>query len=243
MTPERYQKFRTVLDRRQPDLTVLTDQVHKPHNLGAIIRTCDAVGIHEIHLTQPRNGYRQFRRRSMGSYQWVNIRLHDSIKDSAESLKSLGFKIYAAHFSEQAIPYNQVDFTLPCALMLGAEKSGVSHEAASLADEHIIIPMQGMVSSYNVSVAAAVILIEAQHQRQQKGMYNNARLPGDIYQRTLFQWGYPELTRYCDERMLDYPPLNDSGQLINPSQWYAQVRAISHSGQSVTGKHHEDTAN
>ena len=225
MTPERYKKIRAVLDHRQPDLTVLTDQVHKPHNLGAIIRTCDAVGIQEIHFTQPKEGYRQFRRRSMGSYQWVDIKCHERIKDSADILKERGFKIYAAHFSKQAILYNEVDFTLPCALMLGAEKAGVSPEAANLADEHIIIPMQGMVASYNVSVAAAIILVEAQRQRQLKGMYDTVRLPADTYKKTLFQWGYPELTRYCDERRLDYPEINDEGQLIDPSGWYAKIRA------------------
>ena len=228
MTPERYKKIKAVLDRRQPDLTVITDQVHKTHNIGAIIRTCDAVGITDIHCTQPKKSYRQFRRRSMGSYQWVTMHCHERIKDSAEILKQRGFKLYAAHFTEKSIPYNHIDYTAPCALILGAEKHGVSDSAAQLADEHIVIPMQGMVSSYNVSVAAAIILAEAQRQREEKGLYSQSRLPTDHYDRTLFQWGYPELTRYCDERSLDYPPLNDEGQLINPSEWYARIRAQAH---------------
>ena len=224
MTPERYHKFRAVLDRRQPDLTVLTDQVHKNHNLSAIIRTCDAVGIPEIHLTQPKLGYRQFRRRSMGSHKWVNVHHHEEISDGVDYLKNRGFRIYAAHFSEHAIPFHQVDFTIPCALVLGAEKRGISPTAAAQADQHIIIPMQGMVGSYNVSVAAAVILVEAQRQRQAKGLYDTNKLPPNLYSRTLFQWGYPELARYCDDRGLDYPGINESGQLIEPSHWYAQVR-------------------
>ncbi|MGI9276621.1 MAG: tRNA (guanosine(18)-2'-O)-methyltransferase TrmH [Endozoicomonas sp.] len=225
MTPERYQKFRAVLDRRQPDLTVLTDQVHKNHNLSAILRTCDAVGIPEVHLTQPKLGYRQFRRRSMGSHKWVNVRHHDVVKQGIQHLKEKGFRIYAAHFSEQAVPFHQVDFTTPCALILGAEKKGISTEAANLADQHIIIPMQGMVGSYNVSVAAAVILIEAQRQRQAKGLYDNPRLNSKIYQPTLFRWGYPELARYCDDRNLEYPEINDTGQLVNPSDWYARIQS------------------
>ncbi|MET4693079.1 tRNA (guanosine(18)-2'-O)-methyltransferase TrmH [Endozoicomonas lisbonensis] len=225
MTPERYHKFRAVLDRRQPDLTVMTDQVHKNHNLSAIIRTCDAVGIADLHLTQPKEGYRGIRRRSMGSHKYVSVHHYDRVEDTAAHLKQQGFTIVAAHFSEQAIPYHEVDFTQPCALMLGAEKRGISSEAAALADQHIIIPMQGMVASYNVSVAAAVILVEAQRQRLIKGMYDSPKLPADIYQRTLFQWGYPELARYCDERRLYYPELNDTGQLINPSLWYDKVRA------------------
>lgn len=224
MTPERYQKFREVLDRRQPDLTVLTDQVHKPHNLSAIIRTCDAVGIHKIHLTQPKRGQRRYKRMPMGSSRWVDIQSHASIEDSVTHLKKKGFSLYAAHFSSKSVPFYELDFTSPCAIILGAEKDGVSPEGADLADEHMIIPMHGLVSSLNVSVAAAVILIEAQRQRQLKGLYNQPRLNPDIYRETIFRWGYPELTRYCDERQLDYPDIDDNGQLINPAQWYECIR-------------------
>ena len=223
MTPERYHKFRSVLDRRQPDLTVLTDQVHKNHNLSAIIRTCDAVGIADIHLTQPKEGYRGIRRRSMGSHKYVNVHHYDRVEQTVEHLKQQGLTIYAAHFSDQAIPYYDVDFTQPCALMLGAEKRGISNEASELADQHIIIPMQGMVASYNVSVAAAVILVEAQRQRQLAGLYDHPKLSDSVYQKTLFQWGYPELARYCDERQLSYPELNEQGQLVSPSLWYNNV--------------------
>jgi tRNA (guanosine-2'-O-)-methyltransferase len=189
MTPERYQKFRALLDRRQPDLTILTDQVHQPHNLSAIIRTCDAVGIPDIHLTQPKNGYRDFRGRAMGSHKYVNVHHHKSVEEGIEKLKRSGLKVFAAHFSEQAIPYSDVDYTEPVAVMLGAEKKGISKEAAELAEGHIIIPMQGIAASFNVSVAAAVILVEAQRQRLLKGCYDHPQLPKDIYTPTLFQWG------------------------------------------------------
>ena len=226
MTPERYNKFRKILDRRQPDLSVLTDQVHKQHNLSALIRTCDAVGIHEIHLTQPKRGVRRHKYHSKGSSQWVDMRSHSSIEAGASYLKRKGFKLYAAHFSERSVPYYQVDFTIPSAIILGAEKDGVSPEGAELADEHIIIPMNGMVSSLNVSVAAAVILIEAQRQREMKDMYSSCRLSKDIFNKTLFRWGYPELTRYCNERSLNYPEIDDNGQLINPADWYNKIRTI-----------------
>ncbi len=224
MTPERYKKFRQVLDRRQPDLTVLTDQVHKNHNISAILRTCDAVGIPEIHTTQPKRGYRLSRRRSMGSQRWVDMQAHNSIEDSASYLKKRGHKLYAAHFSEKSVPFYQLNFTQPCAIILGAEKDGISPEAASIADEHMIIPMNGLVSSYNVSVAAAVILVEAQRQRQLKGLYDHPRIDFETYRKTLFRWGYPELARYCEERDLVYPEIDDNGQLINPAEWYNRIR-------------------
>lgn len=224
MTPERYYKFREILNRRQPDLSVLTDQVHKQHNLSAVIRTCDAVGIHDIHLTQPGRGVRRHKYHSKGSSQWVEMHSHASIEAGASYLKQQGFKLYAAHFSEHSMPYYEADFTIPSAIILGAEKDGVSPEGAELADQHIIIPMNGMVSSLNVSVAAAIILVEAQRQRQLSGLYDTVRLPAEKYNKTLFRWGYPELARYCDERSLDYPGIDDNGQLLNPVDWYNSIR-------------------
>ena len=224
MTPERYQKFCAVLDKRQPDLTVLMDQVHKPHNISAIIRTCDAVGIHEIHTTQPKRSHRLYRRRSMGSHRWVGMKDHPSFEAGAAELKAKGFKLFAAHFSPTSMPFYELDFTHPCAIVLGAEKDGISQEAAELADQHMVIPMVGQVASFNVSVAAAIILVEAQRQRMQKGLYDQRRLNDDICRTILFRWGYPELTRYCDERGLNYPEIDDKGQLINPALWYSQIK-------------------
>lgn len=225
MTPERYQRLCETLDRRQPDLTLLTDEVHKPHNLAAIIRTCDAVGIPEVHCCHPELRERQLHGRSMGSSRWVDVHHYKSTAEAVQTLQSKGFQIYAAHFSEQARPYHEIDYTVPCGLMMGGEKHGVSPEIAALADEHVIIPMQGMVKSFNVSVAAAIILMEAQRQRQAAGLYDVSRLPSECRPDILFRWGYPELARYCDQRGLAYPKLDDDGQLINPTQWYHTIQS------------------
>ena len=226
MTPERFQKLRETLSRRQPDLTILADEVHKPHNLAAIIRTCDAVGIPQIHLCNPDIRERQLRGRSMGSSRWVEVEQHDSTIEAGQALQAKGFKIYAAHFSERARPYHEFDYTQPCALLMGSEKRGVSQAAADMADEHVIIPMQGMVQSFNVSVAAAIILMEAQRQRQAAGLYDVNRMPEEDCPNILFRWGYPELARYCDDRGLEYPQLSEEGQLIDPEIWYARAREI-----------------
>ena len=168
---------------------------------------------------------RQLQGRSMGSYRWVDVQQHSSTISAINALQAKGFKIYAAHFSEQSRPYYQIDYTVPCALLVGAEKHGVNPEAAALADEHVIIPMQGMVQSFNVSVAAAIILMEAQRQRQAAGLYDANRLPMAERPDILFRWGYPELARYCDQRSLAYPPLDEQGQLINPAKWYEKIRS------------------
>lgn len=227
MTPERYRKFRATLDRRQPDLTLLTEQVHKSRNLAALTRTCDAVGIHQIHIVWPFERHRTYSGTAMGSDRWVEAVKHLNMTDAVRSLQQQGMQIHAAHLSATAMDYRTVDYTRPCAILMGNEKDGVTAEAAELADTHIVVPMLGMVESYNVSVAAGIILAEAQGQRQRAGLYAQQRLSDDEYWRTFFRWAHPDVARFCDERALPYPALNrDDGEIINPSQWYASVRTL-----------------
>ena len=117
-----------------------------------------------------------------------------------------------------------MDYTRPTALLLGAEKRGVSGIASEHIDHYVTIPMMGMVSSLNVSVAAGIILAEARAQREQSGYYGKTRLDPATYERLFFEWGYPDLAEYCRERGLAYPPVNEAGDLCDPSGWYARVR-------------------
>ncbi|MGK7949793.1 MAG: tRNA (guanosine(18)-2'-O)-methyltransferase TrmH [Xenococcaceae cyanobacterium] len=216
MLPRRYKKLQKVLDRRQPDLTVITEDVHKPHNLSAIMRTCDAVGVFALHAV---NNYSQemptYSQVAQGSEKWVNLHTHPNIKTAIEQLHQEGFKIYAAHLSEEAVDYRQLDYTQPTAILLGAEKWGVSQEATTLVDGHIIIPMLGMVESLNVSVAAAVILFEAQRQRLEAGFYNRVRLDRQTYQQTIFEWGYPKIAALHRQKGEPYPVLGEDGEIIS----------------------------
>lgn len=225
MTPERYQKLRVTLDRRQPDLTLLTEQIHKPRNIAALVRTGDAVGMHEVHMVWPWDKHRAYSGTAMGSDRWVNIVRHTSMPEAIGSLKQRGYRIYAAHFSSQAVDYRQVDYTVPCALLLGNEKHGVSEETAAAVDAHVVVPMMGMVESFNVSVAAAIILAEAQRQRHQAGLYDKVRLDSEEYWQTFFRWAHPKVAQFCHDKGLDYPPLREEdGEILNPSEWYASVR-------------------
>ncbi|MBW7916448.1 MAG: tRNA (guanosine(18)-2'-O)-methyltransferase TrmH [Trueperaceae bacterium] len=176
MTMRRRRRIHDVLAKRQPDLTVLAEEVHKPHNLSAILRSCDAVGIGTVHAVKPTGGVATFSATSASADKWVELVLHDSVAAAVATLKASGMRVFAAHLSEQAVDYRTVDYTSPCAVLLGNEKEGVSPEAAALADEHVIIPMLGMVQSLNVSVAAAVILFEAQRQRLAAGRYDRPAL-------------------------------------------------------------------
>lgn len=225
MTPERYQKLKKTLDLRQPDLTVLTEQLHKPRNIAALVRTCDAVGIHELNMVWPWDKHRHYSGTAMGSDRWVDIVRHESMPKAIDRLHQKSYKVYAAHLSDQAVDYRTVDYTIPCAVLLGNEKHGVSQETAERVDEHIVIPMLGMVESYNVSVAAAIILSEAQFQRTNAGLYEHSRLDPQVYQDTFFRWAHPQVAKFCHQKNLKYPPISDiDGEIINPSEWYASVR-------------------
>ena len=214
MNPTRYQKIQQALARRQPDLTVLTEYVHKPHNLAAIIRTCDAVGIFEIHTVNVVKKVISYKRVARGCDKWVNVYAHSDMKTAVDYLKRKKFKIYAAHFTDDAQDYRQIDYTQPMTILLGSEKWGVSQETATLADGNIIIPMMGMVSSLNVSVAAGIILFEAQRQRLDAGLYDRFRLDPKIYQQMIFEYSYPEIADIYQKKGEPYPPLGENGELL-----------------------------
>ena len=213
MIPRRYERLKQVLSKRQPDLTVLTEDVHKPHNLSAIIRTCDAVGVFEVHGVNSNSKVPTYSQVAQGTEKWVQIHTHNHIKTAIANLQESGFKIYAAHLSEEALDYRDIDYTHPTAILVGAEKHGVSDLAAELVDGHIIIPMMGMVQSLNVSVAAAVILFEAQRQRLAAQMYDHVNLDPEIFNKVIFEWGYPELAAMYRRRGEAYPPLDEQGNI------------------------------
>ena len=216
MTPQRYQKLRRVLDSRQPDLTVLLDNVHKPHNFSAILRSCDAVGVFEAHAVWADDRLRPSHLISSGTGKWVGICTHADIRSAVVALRERGFQLVAAEPEGDARDYRDLDYTGPTALMLGAELRGLGETALECADARVCVPMMGMVESLNVSVAAATILFEAQRQRSNANLYANSRLDQAIYKKTLFEWAHPVVARYCRRHALTYPDLDHEGEIVRP---------------------------
>jgi tRNA (guanosine-2'-O-)-methyltransferase len=225
MTPERFARLNAVLDRRQPDLTVLGEDVHKSHNIAAILRTCDAVGVMALHAVSPGGQFPRHRLVSGGSRKWVRTRLHRDIRSAVEHLKSEEFHIVAAHVSRQAEDYRNWDYTRPTAILVGAELVGVSEQAAALADAHLYIPMRGHVASLNVSVAAAILLYEAARQREAAGLYARCRLDPATRRDLLFEWAYPAAARHCRTRGIPYPDLDAEGFLVTRKALASALRA------------------
>jgi len=214
MRPERFHRLRTVLARRQPDLTVLMDEVNKSHNFSAILRNCDAVGVLEANVVSPEGGLDVHHGTSAGTKKWVGVRYHRDVTSAIGALKEEGFTVLAAHPSSAAVDYREVDYTRPTAVTVGAELRGVSEEALHLADRLVSIPMLGMVHSLNVSVATSLLLFEAARQRQSAGMYDACRLPPERFEATLFEWAYPTLARARRAQGRPYPELGPDGELL-----------------------------
>lgn len=217
MTPQRYRRIRRVLDYRQPDLTVVLDQVNKPHNLSAILRSCDAAGVLRAHAVAPEEGLPVFHASSAGSAKWVDLQAHSSVGEALPRLREQGMQILMAHDGPGAVDFREPDYTRPTAVVLGAELFGPSAPALEASDRFITIPMLGMAESLNVSVAAALILYEAQRQRQAAGMFDRPQLDSETYWHQLFRWGYPRLARRCEAEGRPYPRLREAdGGLLEP---------------------------
>ena len=178
MTPERYKRLTSVLNKRQPDLTVVLENVFDPHNVSAVMRTCDAVGIQDVFILNDRIpphkkwGYRS----SSTAAEWLTIHQFTNAEECFAELRKRYKKIYATHLSENATTLHQLNFTEPIALVFGNETFGVSEEITKLVDGTFIIPQVGIIKSLNISVACAVTLYEAFRQKQMAGHYDNPKL-------------------------------------------------------------------
>jgi tRNA (guanosine-2'-O-)-methyltransferase len=215
LLPRRFERLKAVLDRRMGDLTVLLEHVDKPHNLSAILRSCDAVGVLEAHAVCLAGRLPTFNSTAQGSQKWVPVHRHESSAEALQELKARGFKVYGTMLSDTAVDYRSCDFTGPTAFVLGAEKWGLSPEAAALVDQGVIIPMQGMVQSLNVSVATATLLFEALRQRQAAGLVPEAGegVEPERYGRLLFEWAYPQVAAWCQREGRPYPTLDAEGAI------------------------------
>lgn len=216
LLPRRFARLKAVLDRRMADLTVLVEQVEKPHNLSAILRTCDAVGVLEAHAVCREGRLPTFNSTAQGSQKWVPLQVHSAIGEAVATLKGQGFRVVGTHLGVEAVEYGRCDYTGPTAFVLGAEKWGLSAEAAALVDQAVFIPMRGMVQSLNVSVAAATLLFEALRQRQAAGLTpeQGEGVPAERFGELLFEWAYPEVARWCRQQGRPYPPLDGEGAIM-----------------------------
>lgn len=191
MTPERYERLVSVLNKRQNDLCVVLENVFDPHNISAVMRTCDAVGIQEIYVLNtkiPR--HKKFGARSSSSAaKWLTIHQFTDAAACFAALRTKYDKILTTHLSSDAVDLYSIDFAASSvALVFGNEHSGVSDEIRALADGNFVIPQVGIIRSLNISVACAVSVYEAKRQKMLAGHYDQRRYSGEELDKLLENW-------------------------------------------------------
>lgn len=192
-TERRLNRLEQVLRHRQPDLTVVVEDVHDPHNVSAVLRSCDAAGVMEVQLVYAKTEFPDIGKKSSASAKkWVERRRFDSVKECYDKLHEEGFSILATHLEKKALSIYEIDLTQKVAIVVGNEHEGVSREAVQRADGVLQIPMYGMIESLNVSVATAVILFEAVRQRIARKSYERSKLSDAEVAKLLRIWAMKE---------------------------------------------------
>ncbi|MGE5355840.1 MAG: TrmH family RNA methyltransferase [Deltaproteobacteria bacterium] len=176
MTEKRLDKIREVAFMRQTDITVILNNVHDPHNLGAVLRTCDSVGIPEIFVLYNEEGQGEEnlllgKKAAASARKWVDVYLYTDTEKCFNDIRSKYKKIIGTHLGSDSVSLYSVDFCDSMALVFGNEHSGISDSVMTYLDGNFIIPQVGMVQSLNISVSVAITLYEAYRQRQIAGKY------------------------------------------------------------------------
>jgi tRNA (guanosine-2'-O-)-methyltransferase len=167
LVPERKARVDEVVAGRTRTLTVVMETFCDPQNVNAVLRTCEAFGVQELHAVEgPMKPYDRNKKISQNADKWLDDRRWTSTGECLRHLKAEGFAIYATHLDERARPIGELSFAGKVALVFGNEHRGVSDEALALADATYAIPMRGFVQSLNVSVAAAISLAKAVERRE-----------------------------------------------------------------------------
>jgi len=190
MTNERRQRIESVLSKRQNDITVVLENVFDPHNISAVMRSCDAVGVQEIFVLNtkiPRHK-KWGARSSSSAAKWLTVHQFDNAEECFAVIRKKYSSILTTHLASNAVSLYECDLTKPTALIFGNEHSGVSEEIRAMADGNFCIPQVGMIPSLNISVACAVSLYEAYRQKQLKKHYHRQKLGSEEYSTLFDQW-------------------------------------------------------
>ena len=191
MTPQRREKLISVLNKRQDDITIVLENVFDPHNISAVMRTCDAIGVQEVYVLNtkiPRHK-KWGARSSSSAAKWLTIYQFDNTEECFSSLRKKYSGILTTNLSSDALSLHSIDFTRSLALVFGNEHEGVSPEIRQMADGDFLIPQVGIIQSLNISVACAITLYEAFRQKNLAGHYNRKKLDDVSFERLFKNWG------------------------------------------------------
>ncbi len=192
MTPERTERLNKVLSKRQPGITVVLENVSDPHNISAVMRTCDAIGIQDIYVlnTVIAKHKKWGANSSSSAAKWLTVHQFTDVNECFSALRKNYQKIYSTHLSKDAVDLYNLNLTESVALVFGNEHSGVSDELIGLCDGNFIIPQVGIIKSLNISVACAVSLYEAYRQKRVAGHYDQQQLEAKTLEQLRTSWGF-----------------------------------------------------
>lgn len=177
ITESRKKNYEELAARRQSGLTVILENVHDPHNVGAVLRSCDSAGIQEIYIlyTQDNMKLKDFKigkTTSSGAWKYIEVNLFDDREECFKVIKSKYDKVWATHLGEKSVGMHEIKMTDSIALLFGNEHAGVTPETLAYCDGNYTIPQMGITKSLNISVACAVSVYEALRQRISADMYS-----------------------------------------------------------------------
>jgi tRNA (guanosine-2'-O-)-methyltransferase len=158
ITVNKREKIASVLAERTRRITVLLEDIYQSHNASACLRSCDCLGIQDVHIVENRNDYRPNNNVSMGSTKWLSLKRYDRTGTAVEALQSAGYRLIATSPNLDGYNLNSLPIDRPAALLFGSEQEGLSPQALSAAEGTLRIPMYGFTESFNISVTLSLAL-------------------------------------------------------------------------------------
>lgn len=208
LTPRRAARVVEVLERRLRSVTLVMENLFDPHNVSAVLRTAEGLGLSELHVVEQPNKWENNKQISMGAERWIDVVRHQGLTRCLGDLSAQGFSLWAADVGEGCVPVDQLPVDGKVALVFGSEHAGLSKRALQLTDARFTIPMAGFVESFNVSVSAALALWDVSSRRRralaagtaERGDLDDAALfdRADLYLRRAVR--NPELIAQLEER-------------------------------------------
>ena len=202
LTDNRQNKFKSTIANRQTDVTVILENVHDPHNIGAVMRSCDAIGINEIFVLNTteltKKQVLRFGKSASGAIRWVTLHYFDKREECFSAVKEKYKRVLATHLGEESKDLYDLNLTEATAFMFGNEHEGITKESLEYCDGNFIIPQFGMVQSLNISVACAVTLFETLRQRKAASMYNaEFDESNDFHKNKYDEWYQKQLNKWA----------------------------------------------
>ena len=189
MTERRRARIEQVLRHRQKDLTLVLANIHDPHNVSAIYRSCDAFGVASVHLYYTTCAFPALSKKTSASARkWVDTVRHDDRESLFAALRARPCQVLATSCTPSARPVGDYDFTKPTAIIMGNEHAGVPEELIPHADGEVYLAVCGLIQSLRVPVAADLLLAEGSRQRREAGMYERMSWTNEEYAERLALW-------------------------------------------------------